>query len=322
MFEKNSKNSAKTSATKSSQATTLRFYSWNVNGLRAVLRRDDLQRLLKKHSPDILALQEIKARPEQVDFDFNKAGYHIFWNPAWKAGYSGTAILIKTEIFDKLQPKLLGLHDAFLRFHEPTPAAFVQIAEDEGRIQILEFPDFYFINVYTPNSKPELERLNFRYKTWDPGFLKLLKTLDKPVITCGDFNAAHEEIDIARPKTNHKSAGFTDEERKGVTNILANNFIDTFRAAHPDEVRYTWWSHYAHARMRNIGWRIDYFFASNSLMPKIANPEIYDRFMGSDHCPVGLDLILSQESSVDNEKNSHVGKNLATKNKEKENTNG
>jgi exodeoxyribonuclease-3 len=162
----------------------------------------------------------------------------------------------------------------------------------EGRVLTAEFEDFFLVDVYTPNSKNGLERLRLRAEKWDTEFLRYLKELEqvKPVVVCGDFNAAHEEIDVARPKTNYHSAGFTDEERRGITNLITAGFVDTFRALHPDEVRYTWWSHWGQARANNVGWRIDYFFVSSSLMPRVKDAEIYEDVMGSDHCPVSIDL--------------------------------
>ena len=166
------------------------------------------------------------------------------------------------------------------------------MASREGRVLVLEFEKFYLVNVYTPNSKPDLSRLILREETWDPEFLKFLKDLEKikPVVVCGDFNAAHEEIDIARPKTNHHSAGFTDEERRGITNLINAGFVDSFRVLNPDVQRYTWWSHWGHARENNVGWRIDYFFISKSLRKNLKSAEIYEGVMGSDHCPVSIDL--------------------------------
>ena len=156
----------------------------------------------------------------------------------------------------------------------------------------LELKDFYLVNVYTPNSKPDLSRLKLRETEWDPAVLEYLKELEKtkPVVVCGDFNAAHEEIDIARPKTNHHSAGFTDEERRGISNLISAGFIDTFRSLNPDAVRYTWWSHWGDARANNVGWRIDYFFVSKSLKSKLKSAEIYENVMGSDHCPISIEL--------------------------------
>ena len=164
--------------------------------------------------------------------------------------------------------------------------------KDEGRILIIDLKEFYLVNVYVPNSKPDLSRLKLREQDWDPGFLQLLKELEKekPVVTCGDFNAAHEEIDLARPAANHHNAGFTDEERQGISNLIKAGFIDTFRFEHPDSERYTWWSHWGNARANNVGWRIDYFFISKSLQKNLKSAEIYENYMGSDHCPISIDL--------------------------------
>ena len=248
----------------------MKIYSWNVNGLRAVLRKNALQDFLAAEKPDILCLQEIKAKPDQVDYDF--PGYQVLWSPAERPGYSGTAILF-SEQYNKKD------------FDFP-------ILKEEGRILIADCDNFYLVNVYVPNSKPDLSRLSLREQTWDPGFLNLLKDLEKekPVVTCGDFNAAHEEIDLARPKTNHKNAGFTDEERQGITNLINAGFIDTFRALNPTAQRYTWWSHWGQARANNVGWRIDYFFVSKSLRKNLKSAEIYEHYMGSDHCPISIDL--------------------------------
>ena len=166
------------------------------------------------------------------------------------------------------------------------------IASREGRVQVADCGQFYLTNVYVPNSKPDLARLKLRHEEWDPWLKSFLKQLEqeKPVVVCGDFNAAHEEIDIARPKTNHHSAGFTDEERQGITNYLNAGLIDTFRTLHPTEVRYTWWSHWGQARANNVGWRIDYFFISKSLRSNLKSADIYEHYMGSDHCPISIDL--------------------------------
>ncbi|MBQ1528424.1 exodeoxyribonuclease III [Candidatus Saccharibacteria bacterium] len=252
----------------------MKLFSWNVNGLRAVLRKGALQKFLDEQQPDILCLQEIKCKPDQLDLFETDAlkDYQIFWHPAEKAGYSGTAILLNKNI----KAKELANFDKL----------------NEGRILALELKDFYLINVYTPNSKPDLSRLKLRHDSWDPDFKNLLKELEKskPVITCGDFNAAHEEIDLARPKTNHHNAGFTDEEREGITNLLSAGFLDTFRVKHPDAQRYTWWSHWGKARENNVGWRIDYFFISESLKPNLKDAEIYETITGSDHCPISIAL--------------------------------
>lgn len=251
-----------------------KIYSWNVNGLRAVINKGALQNFLTTEKPDILCLQEIKAKPEQVDYDFG--GYKVFWNPAERPGYSGTATLVSKTF--NCSPVELAEKDS--------------IASREGRILVLDCKDFYLVNVYVPNSKPDLSRLKLRETEWDPGLLEYIKELEKekPVVMCGDFNAAHKEIDLARPKDNHKNAGFTDEERQGITNLLNAGFIDTFRALHPATQRYTWWTHWGQARARNVGWRIDYFFVSKALRKNLKAADIYENYMGSDHCPISIEL--------------------------------
>ena len=283
----------------------LRIFSWNVNGIRAVLRKGELQKFIEKYRPDILCLQEIKARPEQVEYDF--PGYKVFWNPAKRAGYSGTATLVSSA--DLLAKNVIrwtagrtapdganlsgpsGIY-IFGLANLDLYASETNVAVPEGRVLVLEFPKFYLVNVYTPNSKPDLSRLKLRETEWDPGFLEMLRELEKtkPVVVCGDFNAAHTEMDLARPKANHHNAGFTDEERQGITNLLEAGFVDTFRAAHPDEQRYTWWSHWGHARENNVGWRIDYFFVSGELAERVRSAEIYEEVTGSDHCPVSVEI--------------------------------
>ncbi|MBQ3413473.1 exodeoxyribonuclease III [Candidatus Saccharibacteria bacterium] len=293
----------------------LRIFSWNVNGIRAVLRKGALQEFISEYSPDILCLQEIKAKPEQVDYDF--PGYQALWNPAVRPGYSGTAILFSARALAMLfssadlstldvihwdagkdcpSGNFLGsvrnihLERTNLEFY----ASENSIARAEGRIQTIDCHEFYLVNVYTPNSKPDLARLSLREKEWDPGFLGLLKELEreKPVVACGDFNAAFSEIDLARPEANHHSAGFTDEERRGVGNLLEAGFVDTFRALNPGVQRYTWWSHWGQARANNVGWRIDYFFVSGALKDRVAKAEIYEGVIGSDHCPISIDLAV------------------------------
>lgn len=258
----------------------MKIFSWNVNGLRAVIRKGALQDFVNQYQPDILCLQETKAKQGQAEIDLPE--YEEIWNSAERAGYSGTAI------FTKVKP-------ISIRTNLPTDVIFADEFGDplnEGRVLTAEFENFYLVDVYTPNSKNALERLSLREKKWDPEFLKYLKALEetKPVVVCGDFNAAHEEIDIARPKTNHHSAGFTDEERQGITNLLRAGLIDTFRFLHPDSVRYTWWSHWGQARANNVGWRIDYFFISKVLKKNLKSAEIYENVMGSDHCPISIDL--------------------------------
>lgn len=258
----------------------MKIYSWNVNGLRAVLRKGALQEFITKEQPDILCLQETKAKQGQAEVDLPE--YEEIWNSAERPGYAGTAI------FTKIKP-------LSVRLNLPTEKSLSDGFGDpllEGRALTAEFEKFFLVNVYTPNSKNALERLKLREKLWDPEFLQYLKELEKtkPVVVCGDFNAAHEEIDIARPKTNHHSAGFTDEERQGITNLIDAGFIDTFRKLHPNEVRYTWWSHWGQARANNVGWRIDYFFVSQVLFKKIKEAEIYEHIIGSDHCPISIEL--------------------------------
>ena len=282
----------------------MKIYSWKVNGLRAVIRKEALQKFIDEYQPDVLCLQEIKAKPEQVDFGFS--GYKVFWNPAKRAGYSGTATLVSSPDSSALDvirwssgkdcPSGNFLGDVRnIRLERPNLklyASETNVAVPEGRTLILEFKKFYLVNVYVPNSKPDLSRLKFREESWDPGLLELLKELEKtkPVVVCGDFNAAHREIDIARPRTNHHSAGFTDEERQGITNLIKAGFVDTFRFLHPGAVRYTWWSHWGQARANNVGWRIDYFFVSKVLEKNLKSAEIYENVMGSDHCPISIDL--------------------------------
>jgi len=260
----------------------MRIFSWNVNGIRAVIRKGAFDKFMLEFDPDILCIQETKAKKGQAEIDLPE--YEEIWNSAERAGYSGTAI------FTKVKPL------STKNFEINATDKFGEVGK-EGRVLVAEFEKFYLVNVYTPNSKPDLSRLELREKSWDPEFLNLLKDLEKtkPVVTCGDFNAAHEEIDIARPDTNHHSAGFTDEERKGISNLLNAGFIDTFRELHPDSERYTWWSHWGNARANNVGWRIDYFFISEKLKALLTSAEIYDSIFGSDHCPIGIDLNLKED---------------------------
>ena len=262
-----------------------RIFSWNVNGIRAVLRKGALQELIAETSPDFLCLQETKAKQGQAEVDFPE--YEELWNSAVRPGYSGTAIFTKTpplsvqnDLPDDLAIKYQWDEDTY-----GSPLS-------EGRVLTAEFPEFFLVTVYTPNSKRDLSRLGLRHELWDPAFLTFLKDLEKtkPVVVCGDFNAAHTAIDLARPKDNEQNAGYTVEEREGIENLLKAGFIDTFRALHPDEQRYTWWSHLGHARIHNIGWRIDYFLISKSLEKHLKSAEIYKDFMGSDHCPISIEL--------------------------------
>lgn len=263
----------------------MRIYSWNVNGIRAVLKKGELDKFLAYENPDILCLQETKANRDQVEVDFGD--YVEYWNSAERPGYAGTAIFVRNGI------KVLNEYHDFEKFPELT------IEKDvfgdplkEGRILTLELKDYYIITVYVPNSKRSLERLELRNKIWDPNLKAYIEKLqaEKPVVICGDFNAAHTEIDLARPKDNVKNAGFTAEERKGIDNYLKAGLIDTFRELHPTEERYTWWTQWGNARANNVGWRIDYFFISESLRNKLKSAEIYESIFGSDHCPISIEL--------------------------------
>ncbi len=252
----------------------MRLISWNVNGLRAVLKKDFLG-FVERSGADVICLQEIKARPDQVAEVVWPDGYQLHWNPADKPGYSGTAIFTKIRPFNVAKGIDLPEHDA------------------EGRVLTLEFPDHYLVNVYTPNSKRGLLRLDYRTTAWEPAFRAYLQRLDtaKPVIVCGDLNVAHREIDIANPRSNVKNAGFTPEERACMDDLLAAGFIDTFRALHPDAAQqYTWWSYLNQARSRNVGWRIDYFLISERLRSRLKTATIHPDVAGSDHCPVAIEL--------------------------------
>ena len=249
----------------------MKFISWNVNGLRACVGKGFLD-FFKEADADIFCLQETKLQEGQIDLEL--PGYHQYWNYAEKKGYSGTAIFTKAE---------------------PLSVSYgigVEEHDHEGRVITLEYPDFYFITVYTPNSQNELTRLDYRMK-WEEDFLSYLKKLEesKPVIVCGDLNVAHNEIDLKNPKSNRKNAGFTDEERGRFTALMQAGFIDTFRYFYPDqEGIYSWWSYRFSARAKNAGWRIDYFVVSESLKDRLEDAAIYTKVMGSDHCPVGLFL--------------------------------
>jgi len=251
----------------------MRLVSWNVNGIRSILGKGFLE-FVGNANADVICLQEIKAREEQVTGVHWPAEYHQYWNPAEKPGYSGTAI------FSKIAP-------ISVRF-----GIGVDLHDREGRVLTAEFDDYFLVNVYVPNSQRELTRLGYRTESWEPAFLGFLKTLEqtKPVVVCGDLNVAHREIDLARPKDNTRNAGFTPEERACFQNIIDAGFIDTFRAMNPEGGHYTWWSYMNQARARNIGWRIDYFCISPGLLPRLKDAFIWPQIMGSDHCPVGVDI--------------------------------
>jgi len=249
----------------------MKLLSWNVNGIRAAVKYGFVD-FLKKQNPDILCLQETKATPEEADLKLLLYGQ--YWNTAQKKGYSGTAILSKQKPLKVILGIGIKKHDT------------------EGRVVTLEFKDFFVVNVYVPNSKRELERLPYRQKEWDVDFLKYLKKLEKkkPVVFCGDMNVAHKEIDLSNPKQNEKNHGFTPQERKGFDNIVKAGFIDTFREFETNGGHYTWWSRFNNCRQRNIGWRIDYFCMSKKLRLRLKKAYILKGVMGSDHCPIGIEL--------------------------------
>lgn len=248
----------------------MKFISWNVNGLRACVGKD-FEQQFKDLDADFFCLQETKMQAGQLDLSF--PGSESYWNYADKKGYSGTAIYTK---------------------HKPLNVTYgidIDEHDHEGRVITLEMDDFYLITVYTPNSQDGLRRLDYRMK-WEEDFQAYLHRLDaiKPVIVCGDMNVAHQEIDLKNPKTNHKNAGFTDEEREKMTQLLSNGFIDTFRSLYPEQVTYSWWSYRFRAREKNTGWRIDYFLISERLKDRLEDAKIHTEIMGSDHCPIEITL--------------------------------
>lgn len=266
----------------------MKLYSWNVNGIRAVLNKGTFQTFISEHQPDILCLQETKAKPEQVEIDL--PGYHLYWNSAQKAGYSGTAVFSKTEPLTVLN----GFADAIAKKYGLAGDSYGDPSK-EGRVISAEFDSFWVVTVYTPNSKGDLSRLDLRHKQWDPAFLEHIQELEKskPVLFSGDLNVAHDEIDLANPKPNIGKHGFTKEEREGFDSFEKAGFVDTLRVAYPETPElYSWWTHWANARARNVGWRIDYWLASNSIADKISKPAIHADVMGSDHCPVSIEITL------------------------------
>jgi exodeoxyribonuclease-3 len=263
----------------------MKIYSWNVNGIRAVHRKNLFQPFLDAHRPDVVCLQETKAERGQIEIEL--PDYHEYWNSAVKKGYSGTAIFSK--------PEPLAVNNGF-------PADFSnrytfadeleRDSADEGRVVTAEYPDFFLVTVYTPNAKDDLSRLALRHKHWDPAFLAYCQLLEKtkPVIFCGDLNVAHTELDLANPKSNRGKKGFTDEERQGFQNFAEAGFVDTFRLFKQGNGYYSWWSNFANSRARNIGWRIDYFLVSAALRKRVKAADIHPDVMGSDHCPVSIVL--------------------------------
>ena len=250
----------------------MKLISWNVNGLRACLKKDFLASF-RTLDADVFCLQETKLQHHAGDLELDLPGYHQFWNSAEKKGYSGVAVFTKTEPLSVTYG--LGVEDH----------------DHEGRVITAEYEDFYLVCCYTPNAQNELKRLDYRM-TWEDDFRAYLQKLDavKPVILCGDLNVAHQEIDLKNPKTNRRNAGFTDEEREKMTDLLAAGFADTYRTLYPEKVEYSWWSYRFKAREKNAGWRIDYFIVSNRLMDRVADAKIHTEVFGSDHCPVELTL--------------------------------
>ncbi|WP_125760771.1 exodeoxyribonuclease III [Companilactobacillus hulinensis] len=250
----------------------MKLISWNVNGLRAVVKKD-FQATVADLNPDVISIQETKLHQDQIDLEL--PGYHQYFYDAEKKGYSGTAVFTKEKPVNVTRG--LGIDEL----------------DTEGRTLTVEYPEFYLIDSYTPNSQQKLKRLDFRMK-YDDALRDYMKRLseDKPVILCGDLNVAHEEIDIKNDKTNHKNPGFSDEERNKFSELLDNGFIDTFRYLHPDEVKYSWWSYRFNARANNAGWRIDYFVISNNGKNMIDSADILTDITGSDHCPIELNINL------------------------------
>lgn len=264
----------------------MKLYSWNVNGIRAVLNKGMLQKFIAEHDPDVLCLQETKAERGQFEIDFPQYEEHFF--SAVKKGYSGTAIFTKTPAIRYIDGFPQDIIDEFSvtgdTYGDPNA---------EGRVIAAEFDDYWVVTCYTPNSKGDLSRLKLRYDSWDRACLAYLKQLEqtKPVLYCGDMNVAHQEIDLANPKPNVGKHGFTNEERERFQDYLDAGFVDTFRAAFPDKTEaYSWWTHWANARARNVGWRIDYWLASKGIAAKVKNPQIHADVMGSDHCPVSIEI--------------------------------
>jgi exodeoxyribonuclease-3 len=265
----------------------MKIYSWNVNGIRAVLKKGLFQPFLEKHQPDVLCLQETKAERGQVEIDL--PDYKEYWNSAVKKGYSGTAIFSKKEPIAVVN----GYPEKFAKQFKFADE-LQRDSNEEGRVMTAEYEKFYVVTVYTPNAKDDLSRLKLRFEHWDPAFLAYCKLLEKkkPVIFCGDLNVAHTELDLANPKPNVGKKGFTDEERKGFQNFVDAGFVDTLRLFKQGNGHYSWWSHFANSRARNVGWRIDYVLVSSPLRDLIKTADIHADIMGSDHCPVSVTLNL------------------------------
>lgn len=265
----------------------IKLFSWNVNGIRAVIKKGEFQKFISKYKPDIICLQETKANQDQVEIDL--PGYFEYWNSAEKKGYSGTAIFSKTE---PLKVTYDFPESIVKKYHLIDSAD--RDSGTEGRIITAEYEKFFVVTVYTPNAKDDLSRIPLRHQHWDPAFLEYCQSLQKkkPVLFSGDFNVAHTEEDLARPKPNVGKKGFTNEEREGFDNFIKAGFIDTLRLFKKGNGYYTWWTHWGNARANNVGWRIDYWLVSKSLKSKIKKAEIHPEQMGSDHCPVSVEVNL------------------------------
>ena len=264
----------------------MKLFSWNVNGIRAVLNKGEFAAFIAKYDPDVLCLQETKANRDQFELDLPQYQEHFF--SAVKKGYSGTAIFSKQKPIQYLD----GFPEDIIEEFKVSGDTYGN-PNDEGRVIAAEFEEFWVATVYTPNSKGDLSRLELRHKHWDKAFLAYMKRLEetKPVLFCGDLNVAHQEIDLAHPKPNRGKHGFTDEEREGFDNFVDAGFVDTFRAAYPDKTNaYSWWTHWANARANNVGWRIDYWLASKSIADRVVSAAIHPEQMGSDHCPVSIEI--------------------------------
>lgn len=265
----------------------MKIYSWNVNGIRSVLKKDALVPFLKAEDPDVLCLQETKAQPGDAVVD--APGYLEFWNSADKKGYSGTAIYSKVVPLSVTKGLPQDLQDKYQmhgdEYGDPNT---------EGRILTAEYQSFFLVTVYTPNAKDDLTRIPLRHRQWDPAFLEYCQRLEtvKPVVFCGDLNVAHTELDLANPKPNKGKKGFTDEERAGFQAFVDAGFVDTLRLFKQGNGHYTWWSNFGGARERNVGWRIDYVLVSSALKDKVKAAEIHPAVLGSDHCPVSVELTL------------------------------
>jgi exodeoxyribonuclease III len=263
----------------------MKITSWNVNGIRAVHKKGLFTPFVEKLKPDVICLQETKAEQGQIEIDLPE--YEEYWNSAKKKGYSGTAI------FSRVKPLSVhfGLPEDLIKKHRIADDGYGH-PNEEGRVIAAEFDDVYVATVYTPNAKDDLSRLPLRHMHWDPAFLEYMKRLeeDKPVVFCGDLNVAHTPDDLANPKPNEGKKGFTKEEREGIDHMIEEGFVDTFRIFTQGSGHYTWWSHFSHARERNVGWRIDYVFVSGSLSPVVKRARIHSDIFGSDHCPVSLEL--------------------------------